>query len=162
MPNESTRLQTTQWLLERQIAWIAAADAKVAVVMALDAAIFAALATAFAAAKCPGAWAVALSLTATVLMIVAMGCAAACLMPRTNGPETSLLFFERVACIKAQDYVAALKRATNDKLQSDWAAQVHENARIASQKHLWVKRSVAWSFLAAMPWSFAIALLVKP
>jgi hypothetical protein len=162
MPIDITRLQTTQWLLERQVAWIAAADAKVAVVVALDAAIVAALATAFAAAKSPVAWAVALSLMASVLIIVAIGCAAVSLLPRTSGPQSSLLYFGTVACIQGPDYVAALERATNDELQRDWATQVHRNAEIAARKHLWVRRSVAWSFLAALPWSFAIALLVKP
>ena len=45
------RLQTTQWVIERQLGWIAAADTKVAVVIAIDTAMVAALAAAFTSAK---------------------------------------------------------------------------------------------------------------
>ncbi|MBO9688018.1 MAG: hypothetical protein J7598_15535 [Mitsuaria chitosanitabida] len=46
MSSKNERLQTVQWVFERQLAWIAAADAKVAVVITLDLALIAAAAAA--------------------------------------------------------------------------------------------------------------------
>jgi hypothetical protein len=39
--------------------------------------------------------------------------------------------------------------------------QIHRNAQIATAKHWWVRKSLIWSFLAAIPWIVAIGLLVK-
>lgn len=162
MSENATRLQTAQWVIERQLAWIAAADAKVAVVIAVDTAMIAALATAFAAAKTPTPWAITLSLMAGLFTVVAMACAAASLLPRTSGPQSSLLYFGTVAKSLPADYVEAFSKARVDELLKDWALQIHRNAEIAARKHLLVRRAVGWSFSAALPWVFAVGLLVRP
>jgi hypothetical protein len=161
MPDPNERLQTTQWLIERQLGWITAADAKIAVVVAIDTAMVAALAAAYTSAEAVSPWATALSIGAAALVVVAMACAAMSLLPRTSGPQSSLLFFGTIANSPAADYVAAITDATADQLQADFALQVHRNAEIAAVKHHWVRRSVGWSFLAALPWAFAIGLLVR-
>lgn len=161
MTDLNARLQTMQWLVERQLGWIGSADSKIAVVIAIDTAMMAALGTAYSSAKIVCAWANALSIAASILVIIAMGCAAVSLLPRTNGPKGSLLFFGTVAKSASADYVSAILNATPDQLLNDFALQVHRNAEIAAVKHLWVRRSVAWSFLSALPWVFSIGLLVR-
>ena len=161
MPDAPHRLQTIQWMIERQLAWIAAADSKIAVVIAIDTAMMAALAAAYTSAKVIVPWAVAMSICAALLMVVAMACAAMSLLPRTSGPQSSLLFFGTVAQSPAADYVAKVNSASNDELLADFALQAHRNAEIAAAKHRWVRRSVFWSFLAAIPWTFAVGLLVR-
>ena len=161
MLDTNHRLQTTQWLIERQLGWIAAADAKIAVVIAIDTATVAALAAAYTSAKVTVPWAVAMSVGAAILVVVAMACAAISLLPRTSGPQSSLLFFGKIAQSPAADYVVAITSASDDQLLADFALQVHRNAEIASAKHRWVRRSVAWSFLAGLPWVFAVGLLVR-
>jgi hypothetical protein len=162
MSENSSRLQTAQWVIERQLAWIVAADAKVAVVVAIDTAMIAALATAFAAAKSATPWAIALSLTAALLTVVAMACAATSLLPRTSGPQSSFLYFGTIARSPPADYVEAFSKASVDELLHDWALQIHRNAEIAARKHLLVRRAVGWSFAGAFAWVFAIGLLVRP
>jgi hypothetical protein len=161
MPDPTARLHTTQWLLERQLGWIATADAKVAVVIAIDTAMVAALAAAYTSAKVATPWAVTFSVGAAILIVIAMACAAMSLLPRISGPQSSLLFFGAVSQSRAADYVAALAGVSDDQLQADLALQVHRNAEIATVKHRWVRRSVAWSFLTALPWAFAVGLLVR-
>mgnify|MGYP001360621427 CR=1 FL=1 len=162
MSENTTRLQTAQWVIERQLAWIAAADAKVAVVVAIDTAMIAALATAFAAAKSPTPWAITLSLTASLFTVVAMACAATSLLPRTSGPQSSLLYFGTISKSPPADYVEAFSKASADELLQDWALQIHRNAEIATRKHLLVRRAIGWSFAGALAWVFSVGLLVRP
>jgi len=155
------RLQTTQWVIERQLGWLAAADTKVAVVIAIDTAMVAALAAAYTSAKVIVPWAAAMSVGAAFLVVIAMACAAISLLPRTSGPQCSLLFFGTIAQSPAADYVDAITTSTNDQLQADFAMQAHRNAEIAATKHGWVRRSIAWSSLAGIPWVFAVGFLVR-
>lgn len=161
MNNKIERVQVAQWILDKQLGWIAAADSKVAVIVALDTAVFATLATAYASAKAPIAWAVLTTMSTGALLVIALACAAMSLFPRTDGPKQSLVFFGPVATESRADYTAALVAAPLDKLHDDIAAQIHRNAEIAKLKHRWVRRSMGWSFLAAAPWAVAIYLLVK-
>ncbi len=135
MSDNFQRVQVAQWILDKQIAWITAADAKVAAIVALDTAVFAALATAYASAKSPVPWASLMSFATGILLAIALACAAMSLFPRIDGPKNSLVFFGPVATEAHSDYVAALTAASLDKLHGDIAAQIHRNAEIAKLKH---------------------------
>ena len=161
MTDRFERVQVAQWILDKQLGWIAAADSKVAVIVALDTAVFATLATAYASAKAPIAWASLTSMATGALLVIALAFAAMSLFPRTDGPKQSRLFFGPVATESRVDYTAALVAYPFDKLHEDIAAQIHRNAEIAKVKHRWVRRSMGWSFFAAAPWAVAVYLLVK-
>ncbi len=161
MSDRFERVQVAQWILDKQLGWIAAADAKVAVIVALDTAVFATLATAYASAKSPVAWASLMSMATGALLVIALACAAMSLFPRTDGPKQSLVFFGPVATASHADYIASLSSVPLNKLHDDIAAQIHRNAEIAKVKHRWVRRSMGWSFLASSPWAVAVYLLVK-
>lgn len=161
MSDNFERVQVAQWILDKQLAWITAADAKVAVIVALDTAVFAALAAAYASAKSPVACASLMSLATGILLVIALACAAMSLFPRIDGPKESLVFFGPVATVAHADYIVALAAASLDKLHADIAAQIHRNAEIAKLKHGWVRKSMGWSFLAALPWATAVYLLVQ-
>lgn len=161
MSDNFKRVQIAQWILDKQIAWITAADAKVAVIVALDTAVFATLATAYASAKSHAPWAALISLSTGILLLIALICAAMSLFPRIDGPKESLVFFGPIATEAHSDYVTALTAASLDKLHGDIAAQIHRNAEIAKLKHSWVRKSMGWSFLAALPWATAVYFLVK-
>lgn len=161
MTDRFERIQIAQWILDKQLGWIAAADSKVAVIVALDTAVLATLATAYASAETPIAWASLTSITTGALVAIAIFCAAMSLFPRTDGPKQSLLFFSPVAKESRVDYTAALVACPLEKLHDDIAVQIHRNAEIAEAKHRWVRSSIGWSFLAAVPWVVAVYLLVK-
>lgn len=156
-----TRLITAQWILERQLAWIAAADAKAGVVVAICTAMLAALAAVFVAAKVPSTWAITMSFISAAAVAVGLASCAISLLPRTQGPKSSLLFFGTIEKMGSADYVQKLINTSEEGLLEDWATQIHRNAEIAALKHLWVRRAVGWSFLAALPWLVAVALLVS-
>lgn len=161
--DEKGRLEFGKWLLERQLGWISAADAKVAAVITLDTAALGGLAAAFSASQPPrSAWCYLAITLGAVGMIVALGCAALAAMPRTDGPPRSMIFFGRIKSdYSAPDFVVAFDARTPKEWIDDVATQIHRNAEIAAKKHHWTRRSIMWSFAAAAPLIAAVALLVK-
>lgn len=157
------RLATAQWVFERHLAWIAAAEVKVGVIVAINTALLGGLVAAFAASDNTAhvAWTYFFTLTAAGAAVIGLFCAAMAVLPRTNGPKDSLLFFGPIATQDSANYGDRFLRATDEQLLADWTNQIHRNAEIARDKYAWVRRSTCWSFLAAIPWIAAIGLLVK-
>lgn len=163
MTSDRERLQTAQWVLERNLAWITAAEVKVGVIVAIDTAMLGGLVAAFSAADgvARTAWAWFFNIGAAIALGSALFCAAMAVLPRVNGPDKSLLFFGRVASFTDVDYIESFKKATDTDLLEDWTAQIHRNAQIACDKFSWVRTSMWWSFLSVMPWFAAIVTLLK-
>lgn len=162
MSAETERLQTAQWVLERNLAWIAAAEVKVGVIVAIDTAMLGGLGAAYSAAG--GAvrthWALLFTIAAMVCLGVGLFCAAMAVLPRVTGPARSLLFFGRVGRSSDAEYIEDFKKATDADLLEDWTAQIHRNAQIACDKFAWVRKSMWWSFLSVLPWFPAIITLL--
>lgn len=163
MSSDRERLQTAQWVLERNLAWVAAAEVKVGVIVAIDTAMLGGLGAAFSTADgvARTAWAWLLTVGAVTALGSALFCAAMAVLPRVNGPAKSLLFFGRVGPCADVDYVENFKKATDADLLEDWTAQIHRNAQIACDKFSWVRASMWWSFLSVMPWFAVIVTLLK-
>lgn len=163
MNDDKERLKVAQWIFERTLGWIATADVKVGVAIALDTAMLGGLAAAFAGSgyQLRTAWCYFFVLTATAGMAFAMFCAGLAALPRMRGPVKSMIFFGRVAEQDAPTYVDNFSKLTEKELLADLATQIHRNAEIATEKHHWVRKSLFWSFLSAGFWIVAIALLVK-
>lgn len=159
MKDEQERFRVAQWVLERQIGWIATADVKVGVVVAIQTAMAGGLAAALGFAPQKTEWAIIFTAAAFVCSIGAFACAGRGLLPRTDGPDKSLIFFGRICSEARSDYISKFRGAADSELLDDCAAQIHRNAEIAGEKHLWVKNAVIWSFLSAPPWVLAIILL---
>lgn len=163
MTEDKERIRTAQWLFERTLGWIATADVKVGVSIALDTAMLGALAAAFAGSEyhLRTAWCYFFVMTATAGMACAIFCAGMAALPRMRGPVKSMIFFGRVAEKDAEIYVDEFSKMTEKELLADLAMQIHRNSEIACEKHQWVRKSLFWSFLSAGVWIVAIALLVK-
>lgn len=160
MSDKIERVQVAQWILDKQLGWIGAADAKVAVVVALDTAAFTALAATYASSKSPSACASLTSIATGAFLVIALFCAAMSLSPRTVGPNKSLVFFGPISTVPQEAYIGSLIAAPLDELHKDIAAQIHRNAEIAKVKHRWVRRSIGWSFLAFALLAVAVYLLI--
>jgi hypothetical protein len=163
MDSEAERLKFAQWILERNLAWIAASDTKTGAVIAVDAAMLATLAAAFSAAgeigRTPGAW--ILTLVSAALLCIGIIYGALTLYPRTDGPPESHIFAGGIAANALDVYAARFRNATPAELLDDCLAQVHRNAQIANEKFRCVKTAMGWSFSGALPWFFAIAVLMN-
>lgn len=162
MNNGTERLQTAQWVFERHLGWIAAAEVKVGVLVALDTGMLGGLGAAFSAAdvKTRTYWAVVFTMTAAILLAIGLICAAMAVLPRVTGPAQSLLFFGRIGPRAEADYVSDFKSASVEQLLDDWTAQIHRNAQIACAKFKHVRLGMIWSFMAILPWFAAIVTLI--
>jgi hypothetical protein len=161
MDTDAERLKYAQWILERNLGWITASDAKTAAVIAVDTAMLATLGAAFSAAgsmaRTPWTWGV--TMVSAVLLCVGIVYAAMTLYPRTAGPPVSFVFAGGIAANTSDEYTARFHKATLRELLDDCLAQVHRNAQIASEKFRCVQTAMGWSFAGALPWFFAIAAL---
>lgn len=163
MSDENERIKIAQWLFEQTLGWIATADVKVGVAIALDTAMLGGLAAAFASSDyhLRTAWCYFFVAASTAGMAFALFCAGMAALPRMRGPLKSMIFFGRVAERDADTYVEEFLTMNEKELLADLLTQVHRNAEIANEKHQWVRKSLFWSFLSAGLWIVAIALLVK-
>lgn len=163
MRADRERLQVAQWVLERNLAWIAAAEVKVSVIVAIDTAMLGGLGAAFGATGSAArtTWAYLWIVIATVALAGGILCAAMAVLPRVTGPTKSLVFFGRIGPCADAEYIAQFRQATDSDLLADWTAQIHRNAQIACDKFAWVRKSMYWSFLSVVPWFAAIIALLK-
>jgi Family of unknown function (DUF5706) len=141
---DKERLQTAQWMLERNLAWIAAAEVKVGVIVAIDTAMLGGLGAAFSATDGTARthWAWLFTIAAVIGLGSGLFSAAMAVLPRVSGPAKSLLFFGRVGRCEDATYIEEFKKATDAELLEDWVAQVHRNAQIACDKFSWVRTRV--------------------
>lgn len=163
MQTDSDRLQAAQWILERNLGWIGAAEVKTGVIVAIDTAMLGVLATAFGATSADQrtAWIYVLTMAATFVLGIAIYSAGRVVLPALGGPPSSLIFFGRIAEFGSpQRYAEAFRKASVSELTDDFLAQIHRNAEIARDKFRWVRASMLWSFIAILPWLAALAVLI--
>lgn len=149
-------------MLERNLAWIAAAEVKVGAIVAIDTAMLGGLGAAFSTSDVAMRtyWAVLFTLVAAMLLAAGLTTAAITMVPQLEGPARSLLYFGRVGEVAEPDYIDAFRAATAQQLLEDWTAQIHRNAQIACGKFKLVRQAMIWSFLAILPWFAAIVTLI--
>lgn len=163
MSSDKERLLIAQWVLERNFSWIAAAEVKVGVIVAIDTALLGSLGAAFSSsdAAVRTAWAYVWTIGAGAAAAAGLFCAAMVVLPRLNGPVKSLVFFGRVAALDEPEYVQRFKNASDKQLLEDWTTQIHRNAQIACNKFAWVRASMYWSFISVVPWIAAVTTLLQ-
>lgn len=163
MSSERERLLVAQWVLERNLAWVAAAEVKVGVIVAIDTALLGSVGAAFAGADgvARTTWAYLWAISAGVAAVAGIFCAAMAVLPRLDGPAKSLVFFARIGKLDQAEYFEKFKNSSDVQLLEDWTAQIHRNAQIACEKFSWVRASMYWSFVSILPWFAAILTLLK-
>lgn len=160
--NDTERLNHAHWTLERQLTWIAAADAKVGVVVTLHVAMLGGLGAAYTAAAAKSSWVNGIATAYAILALVSLICAAMALWPRTDGPKNSMIYFGCVVKGRCEDYVDDFKNKGDDFFLVDLAEQVHRNAQIADKKISFVSTAMKVAFAGSLFWAVAVALLVMP
>lgn len=163
MSGDKERLLIAQWVLERNLSWIAAAEIKVGVIVAIDTALLGSLGAAFSNSDTVvrTAWAYLWTVGAGVATVAGLFCAAMAVLPRLSGPAKSLVFFGCVGTLDEPEYTEKFKSATDTQFLDDWTAQIHRNAQIACNKFAWVRASMSWSFLSVLPWLAGIITLLQ-
>jgi uncharacterized membrane protein YeaQ/YmgE (transglycosylase-associated protein family) len=163
MTDDSDKLAHARWVLERHLHWIAAAEVKVGVVIAIDTGLIGALAAALNGNRATGHVYLGqvCSLLAAILLGAAIVCAAMTLLPRVEGPPSSMIFFGKIAAKPQAEFVRQFSGANSADFLADCLAQIHRNAEIACEKYKWVRMAMWCSFFGAPFWAAAIATLVR-
>lgn len=157
------RLNQARWTLERQLTWIAAADAKVGVLIALHVAMVSGLGAAYTSANADrSAWVNVMTSSYAFLVVWSLICAVMALWPRTDGPKSSMVYFGCVAKSRCDQYVEDFGKKDESYFLVDLAEQTHRNAQIAQAKIARVGQAMKVAFAGAVFWLVAVALLVMP
>lgn len=145
--------------LARQLAWIAAADNKIAPVFAIDTAMLGLL-----AGLLPGA--------SNITTAIAVVCAIAALMlvasvvflahaafPRLDGPKESMVFFGGIAKQSESGFIERAMRGPTPEYLSDLARQIYRNSEIATIKFSSVRTSMILMFATVPFWVVSVFLM---
>jgi hypothetical protein len=159
--DESVKRSVLETNLDRQLGWIAAADAKTGFVFAAATAMLGLLA---AAAPRYGQWTiegVAASITAAGALVASLGCLAAAVFPRTAGPKLSTIFFGAISARDLDEYRRDVLTQDEAAYLEDLIQQCHINAQISSTKYYWLKRASVALYFSVIPWICAAYLLFR-
>jgi hypothetical protein len=159
---EFSRMQFAQWVLERNLEWVSAADVKAGTIFAIDAAMLGALAAFYQAADANARTPLEmlLSVAAAVCALISIFCVGRCVLPQTKGPKNSLIFFDCIKTAEHASYADSIRGASHAQLLDDCVAQIHRNAEIACQKFAWVHAALIWTFVAMPLWVAALIGIV--
>lgn len=150
--DEKTEISELKWALERQIGWIQSADTKLSVLVPLPTAMLGVLvATAHKMQEMNWSYLV-LFVSSACLLIAALATSAYSVIPRTTGPDQSNIFFGKVSQGDASTFRSRIVGRTELDYLDDLAAQVHINAKIASEKHVLIRKATYLLCLSIGPW----------
>lgn len=159
MAAKEVTLERLDGILERQLTWIGAADAKATLVFAVDSGMLAVLASVLPR---PGSWSVLtgiLACFAAACLIGSVTCVVAANWPRLLGPKGSVVYFGGICSIEEEQYTERIRSVATGDLVEDYARQCHRNATIAHAKYVWVQRASAVMCASLPAWLVAIWLL---
>lgn len=163
MRDENDQVELAKWTLERNLHWVGAAEVKTAVIAAANTAMLAALAAAFGVVEPSDrtGWPMLFSVIAGICLIAALICSGISVRPRTDGPDSSFVFFGKIVKHTRPDYSEAFRKASTSAFLQDFLDQTHRNAEIACIKFRWVQNAMWWSFLSVLPWVLALGTLTS-
>ena len=159
---DDRRLEALDRLLDRQLAWVAAANERITTPLTLATAMLG-VSAALAPSKA-SEWTLLQGVLAgfsTLGLLTCLGCCSFAVFPRTAAPHDSLVYFGGVASWERAKFVTeALRRSVTEHAQ-DLAQQVHVNATIAQTKFLWVQRALFVLIVSVPAWLGALCLLYQ-
>lgn len=148
-----------QYVLDKQLAWISAADARLRFLVPVSTAMLGVL-VAYVPEKVDWcSWSGLFAGCAVFLLLASIFFAACATFPRTSGSHGSTIYF---GCIVHKGSIGYKKAVTSMQLESyidDLAEQCYVNATIANKKFKWIRFGM-WSLFAAMvPWVSSIYMI---
>jgi hypothetical protein len=146
--------------LNRTLGFFARVDGKASVVLGVDTAMLAVLATRTSSyALLRWEWiAVGLTLVPLAFSFWQLYREA---FPSLDGGEQSLLYFREIAKRDERKYIEAWQRMTDDEYLKDLLRQTWRNSEILKQKFDHMKLAFYGLALAIVPWMISLALLSR-
>lgn len=154
------QIEYAQSTLQIKLDWISRHDNRVSFVTGVFIAMLGVLAKAASEVEC---WNFYLGSTFSIaLLLIGVGICFVYLshFPKTNPPNTSLIFFGSIAGLNYDDFQKKFKNLTQEDYLADILYQIHINSKILSSKFYYLKGALIFLGLSILPWSFAIANLM--
>jgi hypothetical protein len=150
------RIAVAESVLSRQLGWIAAADARLALALPLNTAMLGTLAALFPK---PGQATLGYGLAASMAAILLGGsivCCAWAALPRRHGRRDTLIYFEDIAQLSSDLHLKRMQQITDADYLVDLCLQCHVNARIAFSKFQGVRCALLLLMAGTVPWLLSI------
>lgn len=160
MRDDSERIIYAQWVFERTLAAIGAAEVKLSVIITINLAMLVGLGGALLPAQAIIGWHLLLPIEAAIGIFASLICCAFVLIPRLQGPERSIIFFGIVGKKSQKDYFTEFTQAGEDAILDDLIAQIRINSQIACKKYNWIRTSMICSLLSIPPWFFSMSTAI--
>lgn len=145
--------------LSRLLDWIKSADSRIALILPLSTAMLGTIAALLPKFSCWD-WSIFLSvITSSLLLIVSLASVSVAIFPRTKGPKNSNIFFGGINSRDLETYRNDINRLNEQDYKTDLINQCFINAQIADKKYFWVRSSLCFLLLAAVPWLVAVYIL---
>lgn len=159
--NTKESIIAAQWILERNLGWIAAADIKAGVIIGVNIALGGGLAAAYSEAESRPWFVIILAVLAAVLGMLSVFFSAMAVLPHTKAPMHSLIFFGCIAELDRSEYRQKFEAASENDLLFDLTSQIHRNAEIAYEKYRCIHRAMRLAVCFSLVWVVALTFLVK-
>jgi hypothetical protein len=164
MNEVQSKLDFLDKMLDRNLRWVAAADAKIYPIFTIDAAMLGVLATLMR----PGArWTLELMITcglATAALLASIVCLTLASFPRlerSRRSESSLVYFAHAIRLGESEYIKRVSSEPTPALIQDLARQAYRSAEIAYLKYRAIRWAMILFFASVMPWLIAVAALYQ-
>ena len=150
---------TINSILSRSIAWVSAADSKIAPILAIDTAMLGVLLALVSKNQISISCSLIIPIIAVVLLLLSIFNLINCTFPRLSGPKNSVIFFGGIAEYTIEEYKSKINKISNDELIADISEQTHRNAEIANEKFQKIKWAMIFLYAAIPFWLIALWLL---
>src|SRR5690349_5288788 len=129
--DDKAEIDEMKWALERQLGWIQSADTKLTILVPVPTAMLG-ISWLSAEKVSAMAWSSLLPMLAAFgLLGLSLVFSALSVVPRTNGPGSSNIFFGKIAHVTAPQYRSVVGSRSEADYLCDLIGQVHINAEIA-------------------------------
>lgn len=126
---------TVNAVLERNLSWVRAADAKLPPIFAVDAAMLGVLGLRLPQLENLSPLIVVMWALAAAALLASMVCLGLVAFSRLTGPKDSVIFFGTAAQMEEATYIQRLiSQSSGENLLQDAARQAFRNAEIAAEK----------------------------
>ena len=146
------RVVELKWALELQLAWVQASDLKATVLLPVPIAMLGVLMEALPTLPNLGFTQWGLLTLSVVPLVVALCYLAFSVVPRVKGPDSSLIFFGKIAALDGAGFADAIKERSVSEYEDDLVAQIHVNSVICCKKFGCVTSAMRAMFVAIPPW----------
>ncbi|WP_420561411.1 Pycsar system effector family protein [Tepidicaulis sp.] len=145
--------------LERMLNWGVRHDARSSVLLGITAAMAGGLGAILPNIACWSLWAFFLVGSSYACIIYSVVHLALSQFPRTNSPNSSLLYFGTISKRNIREFERLLREQTQDEYLHDLSCQIHENAVLLDKKFSHTKHAMISLFVSLPFWTLSIMLL---